>query len=66
MGKTSLYGGTGKEYICPQCGKTFRIPFQTRGGGKTQWAYYGYEGKHKKYMCSYSCVLANEREREVV
>lgn len=50
------YGGISKSYICPQCGKSFLVPYQSKGGGKTEWAYSRHNKKKKQYFCSYSCI----------
>lgn len=59
------YGGISKEYTCPQCGRHFLVPFQTRGGGKTQWVFklYGEERK-TQYFCSYHCYARTLETRE--
>lgn len=62
----SAYGGISKKYICPQCGRQFLVPFQTRGGGKTQWAYCVRKKRKKTFLCSYKCLnLAKSEETEV-
>lgn len=53
----SNYGGLGKDYICPVCGKTFSVPFQTKGGGRTKWTYARRKKNgRKEYLCTYSCT----------
>lgn len=49
-----IYGVT-KEHICPWCGKKFYIPYQSKGGGRTQWTYKLRLGNKRYYYCSYSC-----------
>lgn len=49
-----IYGVT-KERICPWCGKKFYIPYQSRGGGRTQWVYKLRLGNLHYYYCGYTC-----------
>ncbi len=49
------YGGVTKGYVCPACGKYFFVPFQSKGGGKTQWAYRRRVKNRMLYFCSYGC-----------
>lgn len=60
------FGGISKEYVCPQCGRRFLVPYQTRGGGKTQWVFkLRGEARRTQYFCSYHCYAeALERRRE--
>lgn len=64
MNIQSQYGGLGKDYVCPVCKKTFSVPFQTRGGGKTQWAYARWISGHKAYICSYSCTCKWDKDKK--
>lgn len=32
-------GGVSKIYRCPVCHEIFAVPYQTRGGGRTNWVY---------------------------
>lgn len=60
--KLKKYGGVSKLYLCPICHKSFLVPFQTKGGGKTHWVYCLYKERRKIYLCSYHCFLeAKER-----
>ena len=43
------------ERICPWCGKKFYMPYQSRGGGRTQWTYKLRLGNRRYYYCSYTC-----------
>ncbi len=54
------FGGVSKTYCCPHCEKNFLVPFQTKGGGKTQWTYRRRKNKKTEYYCSYHCYKATE------
>lgn len=56
--KMERYGGVSKTYICPVCGRLFLVPFQTKGGGHTEWVYVLWNRRKKKYLCSYRCFSA--------
>lgn len=57
-------GGVSRLYVCVWCKREFRVPFQTRGGGKTQWVYSRRKGKKKLYYCSYKCFTASMPEED--
>lgn len=40
---------------CPCCGSVFYVPYQSRGGGKTNWIYSVREGNKRIKLCSYHC-----------
>lgn len=46
-----------KKYICPVCGKIFYIPYQSKGGGRTNWVFKIRVGNKKYHLCSYSCHM---------
>lgn len=54
--------GISKEYICPQCGRLFYVPRQTRGGGKTEWVYVAVIRRKKYYLCTYSCYTQFKKQ----
>ena len=63
--KRSRFGGVSKTYICPVCGKVFLVPFQSKGGGHTQWVFRKRVKNRFVYMCSYSCFnVSIEMRRE--
>ena len=55
MKKYARFGGVSKSYICPVCEKLFLVPFQSKGGGKTQWVYKRKKAGKIEYICSYHC-----------
>uniref|UniRef100_UPI00405766F2 hypothetical protein n=1 Tax=Acetatifactor sp. TaxID=1872090 RepID=UPI00405766F2 len=54
------YGGVSKMYRCPVCDKDFFVPFQTKGGGRTNWVYKRRKKKKSIYYCSYHCYMTKE------
>lgn len=56
------FGGVSKTYICPHCGKLFMVPYQSKGGGKTQWVYRRKQDKRQTYYCSYHCLRESENQ----
>lgn len=57
-------GGVSRTCICALCKTSFLMPFQTRGGGKTEWVYTRKKGRKKIYYCSYKCFTAAKPEED--
>lgn len=49
------YIGISKRYLCPCCRRTFLVPYQSRGGGRTEWVYRMRIKNKRVYLCSYRC-----------
>lgn len=58
------YGGVSKIYTCAVCKKNFLVPFQTRGGGHTQWVYVRKRNRKRIYCCSYKCYISYTKIEE--
>lgn len=63
--ENARYGGISKGYICPVCRKNFFVPFQTKGGGKTNWVYKIKQNRKNIYLCSYSCFNRAKKEADI-
>jgi len=61
MKQYARYGGISKSYICPQCGKLFLVPYQSKGGGRTQWVYRIRHAGVTSYFCSYHCYMEKKQ-----
>lgn len=57
-------GGVSKIYRCPVCHEIFAVPYQTRGGGRTNWVYSVRQKRRKIYYCSYHCFREMQKMTE--
>lgn len=48
-------------YCCPVCHSVFSVPYQTKGGGRTNWVYSVCQKRRKIYCCSYHCFRMMQR-----
>lgn len=51
-------------YRCPVCHEIFAVPYQTRGGGRTNWVYSVRQKRRKIYYCSYHCFREMQKMTE--
>ena len=65
MKEFKRYGGISKLYYCPICDQTFLVPFQSKGGGRTQWVYKRRRNKRMTYYCSYHCYKVSEEVKAI-